>query len=122
MDSPKVSGVYLLHFTPPFKHAKHYLGWAEDIPTRVYKHEFGMSGVKLIDAAEAAGVQFKLARTWAGKGRDYERHLKGRKLREDGSKTPHKGSLTRLCPICKEEKKRAREKDVDATVKQPLRE
>ena len=106
-------GVYLLHFTPRFKHAGHYLGFSENIPDRVYKHEFGQSGVHLIQVAEAAGVQFTLARTWPGESRDFERKLKGRKLQADGTKTQHMGSLVRLCPICKKEKKRGNKKTVN---------
>jgi len=100
-----VRGVYLLHFTPRFKHAGHYVGYADDISERVYKHEFGQSRAKLIEAAEAAGVQFTLARVWENEDRNFERKLKGRKLLEDGTKTHHTGSLARLCPICKKEKK-----------------
>lgn len=93
-------GVYLLHFIPRFKHAGHYLGYADDIGRRVYEHEMGQSDVKLITAAVKAGVQFHLAQTWEGGDRTLERKLKG-------TKGPGRtGSLARLCPICKEERKK----------------
>jgi predicted GIY-YIG superfamily endonuclease len=97
-----MQGCYLLHFIPRFKHAGHYLGYADDIGRRVYEHEFGKSGVRLITAAVAAGVQLHLVRTWEGGDRTLERQLKGRA----------KGSshLPRLCPICKEEKRKCQNK------------
>ncbi len=92
------SGCYLLHFEPRYKHAGHYLGWAEDIGRRVYDHEMGQSGVPLTTAAARAGVSMTLARTWPGLDRDGERKLKG--FRNTG----RKGGLRRLCPICKAQK------------------
>lgn len=98
-----MQGVYLLHFSPPFKHAKHYLGYADDIYRRLYKHEFGKSDAKLVKAATNAGVTILIARVWQDKDRSFERHLKGRKLLKDGSRTHHKGSLKKHCPICQKE-------------------
>jgi hypothetical protein len=48
--------VYLLHFTEPFGHARHYLGWA--------------------GPGNLSGVGWELVRTWAG-DRGLERRLKG---------------------------------------------
>lgn len=96
-----MTGVYLLHFEPRYKHAQHYLGFADDIGRRVYEHEMSGSGAKLPDAARKAGVEMYLARFWEGKDRNFERKLKGRKRRPDGSASHHTGSLRRLCPICK---------------------
>lgn len=36
-----MKGVYLLHFEPRYKHAGHYLGYAEDIERRVDEHRRG---------------------------------------------------------------------------------
>ena len=99
------SGVYLLHFEPRYKHAGHYLGYADDIGRRVYEHEISGSGSRLVDAARAAGVNIHLARTWPGADRNFERKLKGRKLQPDGPHSAHTGSLKRHCPICKGTKK-----------------
>jgi predicted GIY-YIG superfamily endonuclease len=93
-----MTGVYLLHFVPRYKHAGHYLGYADDIQKRLYQHEYGQAQVALTDAASKAGVQFLLARTWEGAGRDDERKLKGYR---NNRRT---GSLARLCPICKADK------------------
>jgi len=44
-----------------------------------------------------------LVRVWPKMDRNFERSLKGRRLRNsnDKSVTAHKGSLARLCPVCK---------------------
>lgn len=95
-----MKGVYLLHFEPRYKHAGHYLGYADDIGRRVFEHEISGSGAKLPDAARRAGVNMYLARVFPGADRKLERKLKGRQLRDDGTKSAHTGSLARLCPIC----------------------
>lgn len=89
-----VSGVYLLHFEPRFKHAGHYLGYADDIGARVYQHEYGQSQAHLVTAAVAAGVSLHVARVWPGADRNAERRLKG------GRQAKRTGSLARLCPKC----------------------
>lgn len=80
-------GVYLLHFVEPYKHAKHYLGCADDLPHRLSEHRHG-SGARLTQVVLEAGGSWVVARTWSG-GRRLERKLKAR----------HSG--VRLCPICK---------------------
>lgn len=84
----EVGTIYLLHFSEPFKHAKHYMGWARDLPNRVHEHLSG-KGSSLTRAAHAAGVTFTLVRTWEG-DRTEERRLKN-----------HNG-LSRHCPQCVE--------------------
>ena len=91
-----VSGVYLLHFTPRYKHAGHYLGYADDIGKRVYQHEYGQSDVRLIKAAVAAGCSLHVVRVWPGADRNEERRLKGGRMEK------RRGSLARLCPKCHE--------------------
>ncbi len=78
--------VYLLHFARPFKHAKHYMGFAEDLNARLERHRTG-NGSRLMEVITKAGIDFELARTWPG-DRTLERKLKKRK------------DATRLCPIC----------------------
>lgn len=93
MRRPRKHGIYLLHFEPRYRHAGHYLGFADNIPARVELHRTGRSGAKLTEAASAAGCRMFLVRTWAG-GRKDERKLKG--LRN----AKRTGSLARLCPAC----------------------
>lgn len=85
----KVSGtVYLLHFEPPYKHARHYLGWTEgSVDKRVAEHVSGR-GSPLVRAAVEAGHGVIVARTWSDQDRYFERQLK------NGKNGP------RLCPIC----------------------
>jgi predicted GIY-YIG superfamily endonuclease len=78
--------VYLLHFNQPYKHARHYLGSADDLDARLERHRAG-NGARLIEVITQAGIGFTLARTWEG-GRKEERKLK------DQHNSP------RLCPIC----------------------
>lgn len=79
--------VYLLHFDRPYRHARHYCGWAADVPARLALHEAG-HGARLMAVIKAAGIGFTLARTWPGT-RGRERQLK------------RQGGAARRCPICR---------------------
>lgn len=78
--------VYLLHFSRPFKHAKHYTGWTLDLDARLAEHAKGQ-GANLLRVIVAEGITWTLARTWTG-DRFLERSLKQR-------------GAGRRCPICK---------------------
>ena len=79
--------VYLLHFSRPFKHARHYLGYTPGpVEARVAAHRRGQ-GARLCAVVVAAGLSFDVARTWAG-GRSLERRLKAL------------GGAARVCPVC----------------------
>jgi hypothetical protein len=82
--------VYLLHFERSYAHARHYLGYTEDLEQRLATHRAGR-GSPLIAAAIAGGIQFELAATWPG-DRTLERRLHR-----------YKNSRARLCPICRAE-------------------
>jgi len=81
--------VYLLHFVEPYKHARHYLGCADDLSHRLAQHRDG-TGARLTKVVRDAGGSWVVARTWRG-GRRLEKRLKSR----------HSG--VRLCPICRGE-------------------
>ncbi|MGE3487941.1 MAG: endonuclease [Nitrospira sp.] len=81
------SGVYLLHFAPAYKHAKHYMGYADDIARRFAEHQAGR-GARLTQVAVEAGCELILARVWNGVDRGEERRLKNTK------------SMPHYCPIC----------------------
>lgn len=102
-----MTGLYLLHLEPPYKHARHYLGWAVDIEARLAEHRSGSSGVRLVEAAVRAGCNLELVRTWPNASRDDERRLKarnpGKYSRPRGSNST--GSRGRLCPLCKTRRK-----------------
>ena len=80
--------VYLLHFDQPYGHARHYLGWARAgrLEARLAMHGKA-GGSALMRAVAAAGIEWRLARTWPG-DRYRERQLKQR-------------GHTRQCPICR---------------------
>lgn len=78
--------VYLLHFDQPYKHARHYIGFAENLKKRLTLHAIG-HGARLMEVIKAAGINWRLARTWQG-DRRLERKLKKRK------------HAALLCPFC----------------------
>ena len=80
--------IYLIHFDSPFKHAKHYLGWAKDLDARLEHHRNG-TGANLMRVLKEHGIGWVVARLWHDADRNYERSLKNR------------GGASRLCPICK---------------------
>lgn len=82
--------VYLLHFAQPYHHARHYLGYAEDLAQRLARHRSG-NGARLIEVIMQAGITWELARTWPG-DRALERRLKNW----------HGGG--QLCPLCQAER------------------
>ena len=78
--------VYLLHLDRPYGHAAHYSGWTSDLDARLAEHAAGR-GARLLAVAKAAGIGWRLARTWPG-DRHRERQLK------------RQGSAARRCPLC----------------------
>jgi predicted GIY-YIG superfamily endonuclease len=91
MASPRGT-VYLLHFERPYKHARHYLGFAEDLERRLELHRAGR-GARLMEVVVAAGIGFELVRTWEG-DRTLERLLKNRH-----------NAPARLCPLCRADRR-----------------
>lgn len=87
--------VYLLHFTKPFHHARHYLGTAADVYQRLAEHVSG-AGSPLVRAVIGAGIDVELVRVWKRGGRTFERKLKRGK------------NVPRYCPVCRCERKAAR--------------
>jgi len=79
--------VYLLHFDRSYRHARHYLGWAKGLDTRLAEHAAG-HGARLLQVVAAAGITWTLARTWPGVTRNRERQLK------------RMGGAARRCPLC----------------------
>lgn len=83
--------VYLLHLDPPYKHARHYTGWASsgNLGYRLAHHAAG-TGANLLRYAAKDGGTWRVARTWAG-----DRHLERRIKR--------RGGAARVCPVCRPE-------------------
>lgn len=86
LDVPGV--IYLLHFSEPFRHASHYLGWTGlgRLEARLGHHERG-TGANLLRHVRAAGITWTLVRVWEGT-RYRERALK------------LQGGHSRKCPVC----------------------
>ena len=81
--------VYLLHISPPYRHAAHYLGFTARpvVAERVAEHLAGR-GSPLIRAALAAGCSVTVAAEWDEGSRTFERRLKNRK------------DAANFCPLC----------------------
>jgi hypothetical protein len=82
--------VYLIHFDKPLCHARHYLGFSEDLPGRIQKHRNGQSAA-FMKAISKQGISWHVLRIWDG-DRTFERMLK------DQHNASH------LCPTCIQEK------------------
>jgi predicted GIY-YIG superfamily endonuclease len=81
-----MSTIYLLHLDTPLRHARHYVGLADDLETRLERHASGQ-GARMLAVCRERGITWQLARTWQG-NRKLERQLKNRK------------EAPKLCPIC----------------------
>jgi predicted GIY-YIG superfamily endonuclease len=82
--------VYLVHFTKPYRHARHYTGWTADLDSRLAEHQAGR-GARLLQVITQARIDWTLARTWTGT-RARERQLK------------RQGGASRRSPICRLER------------------
>ena len=91
---PPSSGVvYLVHFTQPYRHARHYTGWTANLDSRLAEHQAGR-GARLLQVITQAGIDWTLARTW-----------QGTRKRE---RLKRQGGASRRCPICRAERQAAR--------------
>lgn len=82
--------IYLIHFDKPLKHASHYIGFVDgkrNLNKRIERHKSGQ-GAKILRAANQAGINWEVVRTWKDGTRDDERKLKNRK------------NAKHLCPTC----------------------
>lgn len=80
--------VYLLHFSLPYWHAQHYVGFTHDLRGRIQYHLRG-DGSRLLAAVAKTGRRVVVARKWKGGDRGLERRLKQRH-----------GGIVEACPIC----------------------
>jgi predicted GIY-YIG superfamily endonuclease len=82
-----VGTVYLLHFTRPYRHAGHYVGFTTDLARRLRQHRAGVTS-PLVRCAVAEGIGLIVARTWDFTTVAFETWL-------------HSSGHKRLiCPIC----------------------
>ena len=78
--------IYMLHFSQPYKHARHYVGWTDDLLDRLDRHASG-HGARLVAVITQAGIGFTLVRICEGTRRT-ERAIK------------NAGGAPRYCPAC----------------------
>jgi predicted GIY-YIG superfamily endonuclease len=78
--------VYMLHFDHAYQHARHYVGWTEDLLDRMDAHATG-HGARLVAVIWQAGIGFTLIRICQGT-RHTERAIK------------NAGGAVRYCPAC----------------------
>jgi predicted GIY-YIG superfamily endonuclease len=80
--------VYLLHFSMPLHHARHYLGMTKgDLAKRVARHRRG-AGANITKVAVRTGIRLLLVMAWHDAPRSFETKLK------------RAGSGARYCPYC----------------------
>lgn len=79
--------IYLIHFTKPYKRARHYMGYTKDVDERIARHRKGQ-GARLCEVVVQAGIELIVVRLW-----------KGNRKRERQLKTYNGGSPV-MCPIC----------------------
>lgn len=88
---PAYCYVYLLHFSQPYHHARHYLGSTCDLDHRLHLHKSGQ-GARLMEVVAAAGIDFDVCRLWRfdsiAEARAFEKKLKRWQCGP------------RLCPVC----------------------
>ena len=78
--------IYMLHFDRPYRHARHYVGWTDDLLDRLDRHATG-HGARLVAVIWQAGIGFTLVRICEGTRRT-ERAIK------------NAGGAVRYCPAC----------------------
>jgi predicted GIY-YIG superfamily endonuclease len=86
---PRVGTVYLLHFSKPYYHARHYVGFTQNLDGRMKRHRCG-KGSPLVEAAVRAGIKIFLARRWDNVTGAFERRVHDRH-----------GKTKSICPICR---------------------
>ena len=89
IDPRTVQGevVYLLCFAERFGHAGHYVGYTSKLSARLWHHQRG-TGARLLAAVAGAHIAVRVARTWQGADRTFERRIHNRK------------NTRELCPLC----------------------
>ena len=83
--------VYLIHFEKAYKHARHYLGYAQDVDVRLQRHRAG-NGARLMEVIVDAGISWEVSRLWPCEDEHQARLLERRLKHWHGS--------GQFCPLC----------------------
>jgi predicted GIY-YIG superfamily endonuclease len=86
-DRQVIGTVYLLHFSRPYRHAQHYVGFTTDLERRIKQHKRGSSS-PLVRCAVEEGIEIILARAWESVTVSFETWLHS------------SGHRSLACPIC----------------------
>jgi predicted GIY-YIG superfamily endonuclease len=89
--------LYELHFTQPYKHARHYIGVTSlSVADRLERHR-GVNGAKLLQALFRSGGDVVVWRTqtFTGRGAREKAYAEERRLKR-------RGGVTRRCIICRD--------------------
>lgn len=86
--------VFLIHIDKPYAHFAHYLGTADDTDPSVPENPFTKIPW-LMERLSSAGSDYRVVRTWPGRGQDWER-----RLRANGG---GHSTLRSYCPDCRGE-------------------
>lgn len=78
--------MYLICFDQPYEHARHYMGWTQQLGVRLHLHRAGR-GARLMDAVTKAGIGWKVVAIYYG-DRNEERRMKNH-------------GHSRRCPVCR---------------------
>lgn len=57
MANGEVGHIYLIHFEQPYRHARHYLGYADHLAARIAHHRNG-SGARLLQVVNEASIEW----------------------------------------------------------------
>jgi hypothetical protein len=90
-----VPDLFLLHFDPPYAHARHYLGYAIGTGrgakyARSIAEGEAIGPHELVMAAQWSGCEIRVADVLVGEGRATQRRMRAA------------GSLSRFCRYCRE--------------------
>lgn len=86
--------VYIIHFSKPVAHARHYIGTTKVYRSRIEAHRKGR-GAKILKRANELGIEWRVVVKLLG-GRKLERKLKSRH------------DTASLCPVCKKRRATAK--------------
>lgn len=81
--------VYILHLSPPLKHARHYIGFSDSVKKR-FAHHLAGTGSRFTQACVERGIILTLARVFPKGTRQDERRMK----------TSSRSRLVEKCPVC----------------------
>jgi hypothetical protein len=88
--------IYMLCFHQPYKHARHYVVWTEDLLDRLDRHAKG-NGARLVEVITQAGIGFTLVRICEGT-RTTERPSRTQAARSGTARPAHRTRATATGP------------------------